>query len=312
METRAHHVLIGLFTVIVVAAALLFGLWLAKSSADRQFAEYQVVFNEAVSGLSQGSAVQYNGIKVGDVTQLKLDPQDPRKVLARIRVGGDTPVKQDTHAKLTLTGVTGLSIIQLSGGSPGSPALVSNDGQLPVIVADPSPLSRILANGEDLVTNINEVVAKANMLLSPENTQHISRTLEHLDQATGAIAGERDDIRQLLQQLALASKQANDTLAKTEQLIGNANGLVDNQARAALDSARNAMASLERSSADIDRMLSDNRAAINGGLQGFSELGPAVRELRDAAGSLRGISRRLDDNPAGFLLGRERSKEFEP
>ena len=41
METRAHHVLIGLFTVIVVAAALLFGLWLAKSSTDRQFAEYQ-------------------------------------------------------------------------------------------------------------------------------------------------------------------------------------------------------------------------------------------------------------------------------
>ena len=83
METRAHHVLIGLFTVIVVAAALLFALWLAKSSSDRQFSDYEIVFNEAVSGLSQGSAVQYNGIKVGDVTQLKLDPQDPRKVLDR-------------------------------------------------------------------------------------------------------------------------------------------------------------------------------------------------------------------------------------
>lgn len=312
METRAHHVVIGLFTVIVVAAALLFALWLAKSSSDRQFAEYQVVFNEAVVGLSQGSAVQYNGIKVGDVTQLKLDPQDPRKVLARIRVGGDTPVKQDTHAKLTMTGVTGLSIIQLSGGAPTSPALESHNGQPPVIVADPSPLSRILANGEDLVTNINEVVARANMLLSPENTERISRTLEHLDQATGAVASQRDDIRELLQQLAVASKQANETLAQTNQLIHNANGLVDNQARATLDSARNAMASLEHSTADIDRLLSDNRAAINGGLQGFSELGPAVRELRDAAGSLRGISRRIDDNPAGFLLGRDRNKEFEP
>jgi phospholipid/cholesterol/gamma-HCH transport system substrate-binding protein len=312
METRAHHVLIGLFTVIVVAAALLFGLWLAKSSSDRQFADYQVVFNEAVVGLSQGSAVQYNGIKVGDVTQLRLDPKDPRKVLARIRVGGETPVKRDTHAKLTMTGVTGLSIIQLSGGSPTSPPLESNDGQPPVIVADPSPLSRILANGEDLVTNINDVVARANMLLSPENTDHISRTLEHLDQATGAIAGQRDDIRQLLQQLAQASKQANETLAQTNQLVRNANGLVDNQGRATLDSARNAMASLEHSATDINRMLSDNRAAINGGLQGFSELGPAVRELRDAAGSLRGITRRLDDNPAGFLLGRERNKEFEP
>ena len=312
METRAHHVLIGLFTVIVVAAAMLFGLWLAKSSSDREFAYYQVVFNEAVTGLSQGSAVNYNGIKVGDVTQLKLDKQDPRKVLALIRLGGDTPVRQDTHAKLALTGVTGLAVIQLSGGSPGSPPLEGKNGNLPVIVADPSPLSRILANGEDLVTNINEVVARANMLLSPENTDRISRTLEHLDQATGAIAGERDDIRQLLQQLAQASKQANETLAQTDKLVRNANGLLDSQGRATLESARNAMASLEHSAADIDRMLSDNGAAINGGLQGFSELGPAVRELRDAAGSLRGISRRLDDNPAGFLLGRERNKEFVP
>ncbi|KLD62587.1 MlaD family protein [Dyella japonica] len=312
METRAHHVLIGLFTVIVVAAALLFALWLAKSSSDRQFTDYQVVFNEAVSGLSQGSAVQYNGIKVGAVTQLKLDPQDPRKVLARIRLGGDVPVKQDTHAKLTLTGVTGLSVIQLSGGSPSSPPLESKDDQLPMIVADPSPLSQILANGEDLVTNINEVVAKANMLLSPENSERISHTLQHLDQITGTVADQREDIHQLLQQLAQASKQANETLAQTNQLVRNANGLVDNQARAALESARNAMASLDHSAADIDRLLSDNRAAINGGLQGFSELGPAVRELRDAAGSLRGVSRRLDDNPAGFLLGRDRSKEFVP
>ncbi len=312
METRAHHVLIGLFTMIVVVAALLFGLWLAKSSSDRQFSYYQVVFNEAVTGLSQGSAVQYNGIKVGDVTQLKLDKQDPRKVLAWIRLGGDTPVRKDTHAKLALTGVTGLAVIQLSGGSPGSPPLESKNGELPVIVADPSPLSRILANGEDLVMNINDVVARASALLSPENMDRIGRTLDHLDKATGAVADQHDDIRTLLKQLAEASKQANETLAQTQKLVQTANGLVDNQGKATLDSARNALASVERVTANIDRLLSDNRAAINGGMQGFSELAPAIRELRDAAGSLRGVTRRLDDNPTGFLLGRDRSKEFVP
>lgn len=312
METRAHHVLIGLFTMIVVAAALLFGTWLAKSSTDKQFNEYEIVFNEAVTGLSQGGAVQYNGIKVGDVTQLKLDPKDPRRVLARIRVGADTPVRQDTHAKLALTSVTGMAIIQLSGGSPSSPALASTDGRPAVIVADPSPLSRLLTNGEDVMTNINDVVSRANQLLSEDNVNRISRTLDHLDKAAGAIADQRDDIRQLLRQLAEASKQANATLAQTEQLARNANGLVDVQARATLDSARNAMASLERSTTAIDHLLNDNRAALNGGMQGLSELGPAVRELRDAAGSLRGISRKLDDNPAGFLLGRDRSKEFVP
>ncbi|WP_199100486.1 MlaD family protein [Dyella sp. ASV21] len=312
METRAHHVLIGLFTVIVVTAALLFALWLAKSSSDKQFAYYEIIFNESVTGLSQGSAVQYNGIKVGDVTQLKLDLNDPSKVLARVRLGGDTPVRQDTHAKLAMTGVTGLAIIQLSGGSLESPPLVGKNGALPIIVADRSPLSRILANGEDLMVNINDVVARASALLSPENMDRVSRTLDHLDKATGAVADQRDDIRDLLRQLAQASKQANDTLAVTQRLVQNTNGLVDNQARATLDSAKNALASVEHVTANIDQLVSDNRAAINGGMQGFSELGPAVRELRDAAGSLRGISRRIDENPAGYLLGRDRSKEFVP
>lgn len=312
METRAHHVLIGLFTVIVVAAGLLFALWLSKSSSDRQFTQLQIVFQEAVTGLSQGSAVELNGIRVGEVTQLRLDPTDSRRVLARVRLGADTPVHQDTRAVLALTGITGLSIIQLSGGSPGSPALVGRDGNLPVIVADPSPLARLRANGGDLMVSINDVVAHANELLSDKNIEHINHTLDHLDQVTGAFANQHDDIRQLIQQLAQASKQANATLAQTDQLVRNANGLVDNQARATLDSAQKTMASLERSSATIDQLLNDNRAAVNSGMQGLSELGPAIRELRDAAGTMRGISSRLDDNPARFLLGRDRSKEFVP
>lgn len=312
METRAHHVLIGLLTVIVVAAALLFGLWLARSSNDQAFQDYEIVFNEAVTGLSQGAAVQYSGIKVGSVTRLRLDPDDPRKVLARVRLNADTPVRTDTHAKLALTGVTGLAIIQLSGGSPGSPPLTARRGKLPVIVADPSPLARLLANGEDLMTSINEVVARASELLSDANVQHISRTLDHLDQATGAIAAQREDIRVLLRQLAEASRSANATLRQTEQLVHRTSGLIDQQGRATLDSARAAMASLEHATASIDALLTDNRQALDGGAKGLAELGPAVHELRQTLDTLRTISRRLDENPAGYLLGREQTKEFKP
>jgi phospholipid/cholesterol/gamma-HCH transport system substrate-binding protein len=312
METRAHHVLIGLFTVIVVTAALLFALWLSRASSDRQFTQLQIVFQEAVTGLSQGSAVEMNGIRVGEVTQLRLDPTDPRRVLARVRLGADTPMHQDTRAVLALTGITGLSIIQLSGGSPGSPPLQGRGGNLPVIVADPSPLARLRSGGGDLLVSINDVVDRANELLSDKNIEHVNHALDHLDKVTGAFADQHDDIRQLVQQLAQASKQANATLTQTDQLVRNANGLVDNQARATLDSAQKTMASLERSSATIDQLLNDNRAAVNSGMQGLSELGPAIRELRDAAGTMRGISSRLDDNPARFLLGRDRSKEFVP
>ncbi len=312
METRARHVLIGLFTVIVVTAGLLFGLWLARTSTDRAFHDYEVVFNEAVTGLSQGAAVQYNGIKVGDVTRLKLDPADPRRVLARIRLAADTPVKRDTHAKLALTGLTGLSIIQLSGGSPQSPVLRGHDGQLGVIVADPSPLTKLLAGGEDLMLNINEVVAKASHLLSDDNMQHINHTLAHLDQMTGAVADQRDEIRQLLQQLALASRNANATLAQTGELARNANGLINGPGKAALDSMQASMASLQRTTASLDRLLSDNRHGLDTGIRGLGEIGPALIELRKTLESLQTVSRRLNENPSGYLLGRDKSKEFKP
>src|SRR5450830_935091 len=114
METRAHHVLIGCFTLLAVAGALLFSLWLARARGDQDLRFYTVVFNEAVSGLSRGSAVQHSGIKVGDVVRLSLDPADPRRVLARIRVDGHIPIRKDTSAALSLTGITGTSVIQLS------------------------------------------------------------------------------------------------------------------------------------------------------------------------------------------------------
>jgi len=312
METRAHHVLIGLFTVIVVAAALLFGLWLAKSSVDTAVKDYQVVFNEAVTGLSRGSAVQYSGIKVGDVIQLKLDPQDPRRVLAQIRVTGDTPIKDDTQAKLALNGITGTSIIQLSGGTPQSPELVGEEGKIPVIIAAPSPIARLLNNSNDLLTNVNVLLHNANEMFSSKNVQTLTQTLQHLEQTTGAISDQRDDIRQALKQLTVLSKQAGGTLEQTSLLMRNANTVLTSDGKQVIGSAENAMKSLEQSSARINALLTRNQDSLNGGMQGLGELGPAIRELRETLTSLKTISRRLDANPSGYLLGSDKNKEFEP
>ncbi|MFO6095435.1 MlaD family protein, partial [Pseudomonas aeruginosa] len=255
METRAHHVLIGLFSVIVIGAALLFGLWLAKSGSEGKFNYYDIVFNEAVSGLSQGSSVQYSGIKVGDVAFLRLDPQDPRKVWARIRVVASAPIKQDTTAKLALTGITGTSIIQLSSGTPASPMLEGKDGKIPVIVATPSPLTQLLSNGEDLMGNINQLIARFSNLLSEENTARISRTLDHLDQATGALSAERENVSAVMQQLAQASRQANAALAQASELMRSANGLLNEQGKGMLENANKTMASLERTSATPNQVV---------------------------------------------------------
>ena len=312
METRAHHVLIGLFSVLVVVGGMLFGLWLAKASMDSTFKDYEVVFNEAVSGLSKGSSVQYNGIKVGDVIELRLDEKDPRRVLARIRLAAGTPVKVDTKAKLALTGVTGTSIIQLSGGDPSSPALKGKDGKLPEIVASPSPIARLLTDGNDLLANVNMLLHNANGLFSEENISRVSKTLDNLEQSTTAIAGQRGDISQTLKQLAQVGKQASATLEQTTALMRNANGLLSTDGKQMFSSAESAMKSLEQSSATINKLIDNNEQSLNSGLQGLNQLGPAVNELRETLGTLRSISRRLEANPSGYLLGREQNKEFTP
>ena len=305
METRAHHVMIGLFSVIVVVGAMLFGLWLAKSSVDTAFQDYEVIFNEAVSGLSQGSAVQYSGIKVGDVISLTLDVNDPRKVHAHIRVNANTPIKEDTRARLSITGITGAALIQLHSGTPDSPLLRGKGGQLAQIIADRSPLSRLMANGEDLVISVTRLLNRANQLFSRDNVKSIGRTLEHIEQISASVAEQRDELRQALQQMSLASREAAELMRTTNQLI---NG----QGRAAFDNANRLMASLERSSVTIESLLSDNREALDGSLQGLGELGPTIIELRETLSALRSFSRRLEEDPAGYLLRSDSIKEFQP
>ncbi|MEI2416284.1 MlaD family protein [Orrella sp. JC864] len=312
METRAHHILIGLFTVLATAAILAFALWLSGSKDDVQTRHYVVIFNEPITGLSRGSAVQYSGIRVGNVAELNLDRRDPRKVIARIQVDAGVPVKQDTRARLAITGITGNAVIQLTGGTPESPLLQAPEGQDPVIVATPSPLSRLLADGDDVMGNINELLFNAKTLLSPQNTAHISATLANLEAATGALAGQREALDDLVTQLRQASREGTRTLAQATQLLENANAALTGEGGQALASANQAMTSLARTAERIDGLLSANGPALDSGLQGIGQLGPAVNELRSAMAALTAIARRLEDNPANYLLGRERIEEFRP
>lgn len=317
METRAHHVLIGLFTVLVVGAALAFALWLGKSDADRQFEVYDIVFQEAVSGLSKGGTVEFNGIKIGDVVSLRLDPEDAHRVIARVRVDSAAPVRSDTRARLVPAGITGLSMIRLtSGDDPNSTKLsADNNGDgdgVPRIIAVPSPFSQLLADGEDVVTNVNELMVQARALFSPDNVAAIGRTFDNLEQTTAALAAQREDVGAALKQITLASAAASTALAEATRVLGTANRLVETQGTQTLDSARDAMVAFERAMGSVDRLLADNRGQLDAGMRGLAEVGPAVAELRTTLASLRAITRQLEDRPADYLLGLEPTKEFTP
>jgi phospholipid/cholesterol/gamma-HCH transport system substrate-binding protein len=305
METRAHHILIGLFTVLVVAGAMWFVLWMANRGPGDDVDRYDVVFREAVTGLSIGSRVLHSGIHVGTVERIHIDPDDPRQVIARIQVLATTPVKQDTRAERILANVTGASEIQLIGGTAQSPPLVSEEGGVPRIIADPSRFTRLTGSLTELLEDISTMIENGNRLLSEDNAAHLTRSLENLSEFSGALAGQSEEIFRGVQSLSRVSQEA-------EQLLHRVNGLVDNQGEALVTNGAQTMASLQSATASLDRLLRENEDGLTGGIQGLNALGPALEELRRTMATLRDVAQRFDNNPGGYLFSRETVREFQP
>jgi len=307
METKANYVLIGAFTLLTAVLLLFFGLWAAKYSSERSWTEYAVVFNEPVTGLTEGSSVQYNGISVGTVESLRLAPNDPRQVLARLKLQADTPVKVDTKAKMSITSLTGSPFIQLTGGSPRAPWLTEVDHrEVPVIRTEASALQNIADTANRLVARMDEV-------LSEDNVRHIASTLHNIDALTGTIAGEREDLRALIVSARQSSEQLAKTLDSTNHAVDGVNRELVDKLPALVSKLDGTLTKLDAAAGGANAIVSENRTAIHSfANDGLSQLGPTLTELRALVRDLRHISDRLEGSPARYILGRDAPKEFDP
>ena len=138
METRANYVLIGAFTLAVIAAAFGFVLWFQSLHTTKARSPLRIVFEGPAAGLRNGGSVNFNGIRVGEVTNLYLNPDKPREVIATISVVTTTPIRSDTQAGLEFQGLTGVPVISLQGGASGTVLVSPSKSEPPVIVADPN------------------------------------------------------------------------------------------------------------------------------------------------------------------------------
>jgi phospholipid/cholesterol/gamma-HCH transport system substrate-binding protein len=320
METRAHHVLIGAFTLATCVVLLLFIAWLGRLQATQAFDEYDVVFEEAVIGLSVGGMVTFNGIQVGEVRDLKLDPTNPRIVVARIRIRGGTPVNADTGASLTITGLTGLAVIDLTGGDPDSPELLPPPGRdVPRLVADQSALAALMSGGKDVLTRFNETMARLNEVLSEENTERFSQTMANIEQTTAALASPDKGVSNLLSSSNLAIEELRAAFAEVSALADRANDIVagvddkiERHFGPSMDDLRSSMIALRKSTEQTAAMIDRNRHLIDQFAdEGLIPIAEASQELARTLRALRRLTEALEARPTDFLLQRDQPREFE-
>ena len=307
METRANYVLIGGFTILASVFLLLFALWATKFSSDRSWRRYEVIFTEPVTGLTEGGSVQYNGIAVGTVDKLNLDPNDARKVVALLKLKADAPIKVDTRAKLSQQGITGVPFIQLTGGSPTAPRLEPSESvEIPIIRTEPSAL-------QNIADTANRLVARMDKLLSEQNISHVSNTLAHIEAATGTLADQREDIAALIVNAREATASLKTTLATANGSMAKIDRDVVDRLPALMDQLEATVGKLDSVAGNANAMIAENRPALQSfANEGLSQMGPTLAELRALIRDLRRVTDRLDGGPARYILGRDAPKEFEP
>jgi phospholipid/cholesterol/gamma-HCH transport system substrate-binding protein len=221
METRAPFVVVGAFVLAAIAAVFGFVYWLHNTGGLGPRATYHVQFDGSVPGLLVGAAVLFNGIRVGEVTDLGLAPDSPRRVNATISVSSTTPVRSDTKVGLEFQGLTGVPVIALEGGS-----LLVNSGEVPTLIAEPGA-------GQGMTQAARDALRRVDSVLS-ENSEPLKNTIANLEIFSEALArntGKLDSILGGLEKLtgggAPAQKITYDLRAP--QNLGPASKIIKGQ-----------------------------------------------------------------------------------
>jgi phospholipid/cholesterol/gamma-HCH transport system substrate-binding protein len=190
METRARYALIGLFMLAVILASFGFVYWLENKGGFSQRATYRIHFEGSVSGLLVGSTVLFNGIKVGEVTDLALNPEQPEQVIATVAVDRGTPIRTDTQVAIETQGLTGGSAVALKGGSATSPVAPGEGGASPVLVAEPGAGQVWTLAARDAFQQIDGILS--------DNSESLHDAIANIDTFSGALARNSDKVDGIL------------------------------------------------------------------------------------------------------------------
>ena len=300
MERNANYALVGLITTVLLICLAVFVVWLAGSKVNRDRDTYDIVFQGPVRGLADGGEVHFNGIKVGNVTKIGLDPRNAQLVIARVSVTSDIPIRKDSIAVLEPQGITGVNYIQISAGTPGQPLLNDTvpDGVVPRLASRRDAVSDLLANGGFVVQRSVDALDRINLLLSTENIHSLSATLSNVQSLTAELRERRSVIED-------AQKTVQDADAAMQQftaLAKSSNALINGPARASLAKLDAALDEMRGATAELHTTIH----GLSGPAQSFAatslpQLTSAIQSLQTATDHLDRVVGQVESDPRGLI-----------
>lgn len=312
METRAHYVAVGGFVVTIIFLAFATVLYLGRAQLSAQYVRYDIYFKGAVTGLSVGAPVQYAGIPVGHVVSIEVDPNNVEQIKVEVEIDSGTVIKSDAVAGLESNLLSGVSVIQISGGKKDSPALVAKEGEwYPVIKSRRNDLALVYTRVPKLLDRTNELIENLNDVLNDTNRKGIAETLENLRVASAGLAEGSKQIGPVGDDARTTLRSINTLVANIDHSYSDRDGLKD-QVGVALADFDHLAKGLNDSNKSLQAVLQDARPGVRDLTQHtIGHLNDLLLEARQLVSGLTRLAADLERDPSRILYG-DRRQGYQP
>lgn len=260
MDTKINFFKIGLFVIVLIVSLLFVVFWLGKFGFEKKkFDEYTIYFKESVSGLNIGSSIKYKGFEVGNVKEIKLNPNNSEEIQIDITIKKETPIKEDNYAVLGNLGITGLKYIELKGGSNNSNLLKEDENGFKIISSKTSDLTTLVDSTTDLTNELTLVLAQMKKLLADENIKIISQILDktqnsmsNVEQFSNYLVNNEKKLDELLKNINILTKNGNKSFES-----------IDKSASSFKELSNEILVEIKKGSFDINDMSKESFEKLN-------------------------------------------------
>jgi phospholipid/cholesterol/gamma-HCH transport system substrate-binding protein len=317
METRANYIIIGAFVFITLFVGFVFIYWLGARSEGPRALPVKVVFNGAVTGLSVGGAVNFNGIKVGDVGALGFDSKDPSVVIATIRVNPTTPLRKDVKATLGFQTLSGIAYVDLSGGSNTAPLLLDpNSDTIPVIQAERSAFEDIVEGARDILTRADTTLASIENVVN-DNRGDINQIIHNARIFSDSLAANADGVDTFMKSVAATGDALTKLSGRLEGLVDSATEIVDavprDKVAQIINDASEVTSKVAKASDGLVGLMDDAEKAaaeLQSFAAGLSEsLAKAVQDIVDGVASFTNMLKARSDDLDRLVVSTTRTMD---
>jgi len=315
METRANYLIIGLFVLLALGGVLGFAYWLQHYASGGGAKRYDVIFSGSVQGLTEASAVLFNGIRIGSVTEMEIVPEDTRKVRVAITVAEDTPIRENSRAQVLQQGLAGWVALAVTPGTPEAEILTAKqDETFPTIYADNtgSGLGAVMDAVPEALGNANAVFSRLNELIA-NNEKLIASTTRNVEAFTSMLSENRDDVAAVIKNARTLSERFTGLADKMENTVDQLSASLGGGEQSVVAQAQQAAQSFRKLADKLEKNLGDQAGGLTyQARRSMREFELFMRDGRRLAENLDRVLQKVEANPSSIIFGGSQVPEYKP